>query len=318
MPLFRSKLFANIIPKITVCFCCIGEIDQDLDFFPSFRRLECEEQCGKNEGLCRAPLICSDVLQLLPNSTIELFHPLLIENCLCRPIQERIHVSPFVAAAACGDIALLKTLVKEVHKSSCDFHQEVIENACIIASARGHFEVVEFLFKKVIPERSHFISSGTLRRCCLSAAAHGHREILEFLFVKIFPQSRIFIDRELLNHCCICASANGQRKILKFLFTKTFPENLLFIEQPLLNCCSIFASANGQVEVLKFLFKKVQPKISFTIDQEMFSDSLIAASVNAQLEVLHFLFELARSGSHWFLESDILDLCCVLASGHGH
>src|SRR6267154_90484 len=282
MPLFRSKLFANIIPKITVCFCCIGEIDQDLDFFPSFRRLECEEQCGKNEGLCRAPLICSDVLQLLPNSTIELFHPLLIENCLCRPIQERIHVSPFVAAAACGDIALLKTLVKEVHKSSCDFHQEVIENACIIASARGHFEVVEFLFKKVIPERSHFISSGTLRRCCLSAAAHGHREILEFLFVKIFPQSRIFIDRELLNHCCFCASANGQRKILKFLF------------------------------------KKVQPKISFTIDQEMFSDSLIAASVNAQLEVLHFLFELARSGSHWFLESDILDLCCVLASGHGH
>jgi hypothetical protein len=308
MPRLRYKLFSKLIPKISICFCCFGEINEDISFSSSFHRLDCKELSKQHAGLCKIPQICPNVLRLLSKTTTELLHSLFIENCLCRVIEDPIHTSAFVSAAGCGDIELLKTLVQEVDKSSCRFNQETIEQACIFSSARGHLKTTEFLFKKVIPERSHFISSETLRRCCISAAAHGHDQVLEFLFVKVFPQSRTFIDQELLTHCCICASANGHRNVLKFLFTKAFPENLFFIEQPLLNCCSIFAAANGQVQVLKFLFKKIQPKISFLINHDMFSDSFVVASSNAQLEVLQFLFKLAHSKSDWFLESDLLDL----------
>ena len=234
------------------------------------------------DDLCKAALINNDILDLLLNTTLIQFNPIAEEKCLSRSTLHLVKRNPFVAAAAVGDIKMVKSLFKDVSKSSCFFDQEIIIGACF------------------------------------AAAANGQLDTLKFLLAKAFPENFFFVDQQIVNESSIVAAAHGQLDVIKFLLAKTFPENLFFVDFCLLNACSISASANGHTPVVEFLFKKILPKTVFSLDQEIFSNSLIASSANGQIETLHFLFKFASSEKRWFLENSILDNCFVLASNNNH
>jgi ankyrin repeat protein len=283
---------SNAIRKITACFCCFWGVNENVNFFQqditgSYTR----QPAFLEENLCRFPLISSDLLEILPDSVIDLLDPLLIDGCLGSSINSLIDTHPFVAAASLGNLEAVKLLSKRAFENSCIFDREVINSACLFASANGHCEIVCFLIAKVIPESGFFIEPEVLKSCSIFAAANGHSQVLKFLFEDAFQKSSYFIDRELFASCCICASINGHVNTLKFLFVKAFPENLFFIDQAVLNSCCICAAANGQLLTLRFLFKKATFEYSLFLEPDLLQNCYIFASRRGHFEIIDFLFQ---------------------------
>ena len=221
----KTKLFSTAIRNISACFFCFGGMQGDFDCLQPANELE----FPRRSQVCQFPLIRLDILEALPPRAVHLLHPLLREGCFPSPIDRVIQCNPFVAAASEGNLEILKLLFKKASEGACFFEQEIIDWACLFASAHGHREVLRFLFTKVIPESFFFIEPEVLDCCCIFAAANGHSKTLKFLLKKAFPKCFCFITCELLNSCSVCAAANGHAEILKFLFTKAFPKNMCLI-----------------------------------------------------------------------------------------
>jgi hypothetical protein len=319
MSLFKKSTLLNTVRNLSACFCCVGGMNEQMDFFGQSNDVSNVRQFEsfQEDDLCRFPLICPDALQAFSNVTINEIHPLLKKGCLAQSINFTVNNNPFVLAASQGNYELVKRIFKGVLNSSCFFDWEILNAACISASAHGHCEVLKFLFEDVFPESSCSINCGLLDSCCIFAAANGHLSVLKFLLAKVFPENLLSIDRKALDSCCIFASANGHLQVLKFLFAKAFPRNFFFIDDEIVNACCVFAAANGQEKVLKFLFTKVIPKSLCFFDNDIFNNCLICATANGQLEVLNFLFKRASSRDNWFLETDIINDCCLFAFNNG-
>lgn len=258
---------------------------------------------------CQLPLLDGDVYRCLSRPSAALLQPLFIENSLCRNLSTTFPSQPFLAAVAEGNLDLVKQMFKIVNRGECVFSREIVAQACICAASQGYLDILKFLVFKVVPETDRFLEVETFQNSALCAAAHGHKNVLKFLFNEMFH-----LHSALLNGCCVCAANSGQLKTLKFLLNEVFPENGLFLNAPILNACAIVASCNGHVNVVKYLFNKAIPEVSFTLGQEMFSNSLICASANGQLESVQYLLNLASSESYWYLEGNVLNLCCLFAN----
>jgi hypothetical protein len=292
MSFLNCKIFTNAFRNISLGFCCLGAVNEQENF--------------SAQG-CQVPRISAEVVQVL-SPPDDLFYPLQIERRLCQSTQTPF-CSPLVAAAAQGDLALVRTLIKQAAKNGCSLDCDALDQACLAAASHGQLEVLKYLVNKGLPECSHFIPCEVLDNCCISAASHGHLKVLKYLFKEVFSKSACFIEESLLNTCSVCAAAHGHLETLKFLFAKGFPENVIFIEDDTLQSCTIFAATNGHINVLEFLFRKVFPRFAFSLNEELFRKSLICASTHQQLDTVRFLIKLASSEKYWYLDEAVLSDC---------
>lgn len=283
------SVLRKLLSKSSVWMCCLGGVlpNQELPF-PHLQFYHAIPQCSQTKVL--PPSNCSS----------SQFEPILFGQQLNASLPFLIEGHPLVAAAAEGDLKMVKFLC-----THHDFDPNALPAACLCAATFGHQKILKFLFVKVVPEWSWFVGADTVRNCCLGASVYGHLGTLKFLVEKILPELPCLFNQELLTSCSDCSSAFGHVNVLKFLLTKAFFEAELSVDPQTLAGCSIFAATSGHIDVLQFLFFKAYPKIDLLIDPCTFDGCIAGASARNQLAVLHFLFKMASSEKYWYLNPSL-------------
>ena len=286
-PFVRAKLLQKLSKFSTCLFLCAGS-PGNFEF----------SSCGNNESCAPLPqfnlesgpcFFDSELLQTFPSRMLDFVKPFLVQGCLPQEIKTLVVKIPVAAAAASGNLDGVKLLFKKELKISCCVEEQLVDSACLTASAFGQREVLHFIFKKIVQRSSFTIEPVVLQKCCVAASLNGQRKTLKFLLNEAFPENFAFVDIELLNSCCLVAALHGQVSVLRFLLDKAFAEAFLFPENALLDSCCLSAASRGHLEVLKFLFKRAEEESDWFPHRNVLRNCQFLAAQHGHLEVLEFL-----------------------------
>ena len=283
----RDAVLSKLSKLSTCLFLCAGTPCTN-DFFSDGFNQSCAPlpEFNLESGPC---FFDSDLLQTLPSRMLDFVNPFLVQGCLPQEIKTLVNQIPVAAAAASGNLDGVKLLFKKELRISCCAEEQLVDSACLTASAFGQREVLHFLFKKIVQRSSFTIEPVVLQKCCLAASLNGQRKTLKFLLNDAFPENFAFVDIELLNSCCLGAALHGQVNVLRFLLDKAFAEAFLFPENALLDSCCLCAASRGQLGVLKFLFKRADAQNDWFPRRNLLRNCQFLAAKHGHLDVLEFL-----------------------------
>jgi hypothetical protein len=303
----------TIISTLACFICSFGGFNETPPLLEEPLSRSQQVTSGLVEDQFSLPPLSQEVLELLTNTSMEIFFPLVH----IREFEHRIHVHrrehPFLLAVQRGDLDLVKLFTR-----SCFREGELIRLGCQTAAFFGHEKILRFLLRNLFHTCGCFSEQELLESCLIFASAGGHLELLKFMLFDFFPENGFFVTRPALQHCAISASARGHKNVVKFVLDKAFRENLFPLDFDLVNGCCIAASISGNLELVEFLFKKILPTASLWRESEILGNMFITATARGRLDIVRFLFHHASFEERMFLERTLLHSCKHLAFLHGH
>ena len=162
------------------------------------------------------------------------------------------------------------------------FNIEQLNNNLLIASEKGHLDVVKFLIS-IGGDINHQDQYG--RNSLISASYHGHLNILKYLIKDCYAY--IDFTNNLVNNVLNAACNKGYLHIVKLL-VKEFNADITFTNQYGDNALTK-ASENGHLEIVRFFVNEC----GTTIDDHNYA--LMYASAYGRLDIVKFFIK--KSGT---------------------